>query len=345
MNEGFQIQLTKQGAPWPVDSLSAEGIVLNGESDAFPRALRLEFDARSPVTALQMNRVRQLRGWQPLEFNLHAAALNGTIQFTGYDPHSLPSGNYWIRCEISDLKLPATQKSVDIAANQSTFRVDLSATQDPRTVTLTTAFAEFDPAILSVLQAPASTFDGLATDAWLASPNPRPSRKACLLNVLAKLRTVPSPQHPLIAHVSRLFFAGTERVYGVVAPALISTLQALSASDGNQEFMYEGSPTSPTHQKILARVEQQGWGQASDYDLHSFRQFGKFSLQAVVAVPRTAGRPHYADFDIDLGNPLQDVQGFLIHMGELAGGKATDHLALRDKLKGSTKEFLYYRVS
>jgi hypothetical protein len=35
----------------------------------------------------------------------------------------------------------------------------------------------------------------------------------------------------------------------------------------------------------------------------------------------------------------------VIHMGELAGGKTTDHFKLRDKLaKAALKEFLYYRV-
>ena len=182
-------------------------------------------------------------------------------------------------------------------------------------------------------------------DAWLASDRPRESRKACLLNLLAKLRVVPKPRQALIAHVNRLFFAGTDRIYGEVSPELFPVLQSLTTSGDKQRFMYEGPPKSATHRKLLTRVEQEGWGLAADYDLHSFRESGKFCMQAVVAVPRIQGKPHYAEFDIDLGNPLEDVQGFVIHMGELAGGKTTDHFKLRDKLaRAALKEFLYYRV-
>ena len=68
-------------------------------------------------------------------------------------------------------------------------------------------------------------------------------------------------------------------------------------------------------------------------------------MQIVVAKPAAPALPSFADFDIDLGNPLQDVDGFIVHMGELAFGGTTDHLGLHDKLnKGALKNFLYYAV-
>jgi hypothetical protein len=49
-------------------------------------------------------------------------------------------------------------------------------------------------------------------------------------------------------------------------------------------------------------------------------------MQVVVAYPE--GEPpdgrYYADVDIDLGNPLRDLEGFVIHIGELLSGGATD---------------------
>jgi hypothetical protein len=46
-----------------------------------------------------------------------------------------------------------------------------------------------------------------------------------------------------------------------------------------------------------------------------------------------------------LSNPLQDVVGFFVHMGELLDGKPTNHLDLRKKLaKTKAGDFLYYRV-
>jgi len=41
-------------------------------------------------------------------------------------------------------------------------------------------------------------------------------------------------------------------------------------------------------------------------------------LQAVVAEPPAGCDFTFADIDLDLGNPLQDVVGFVVHMGELA---------------------------
>jgi hypothetical protein len=59
-------------------------------------------------------------------------------------------------------------------------------------------------------------------------------------------------------------------------------------------------------------------------DLTSFRAEGKPSMQVVVAVPPPDLAHTYAEFDLDLGNPLQDVVGFFVHLGELLDGKPTN---------------------
>ena len=80
--------------------------------------------------------------------------------------------------------------------------------------------------------------------------------------------------------------------------------------------------------------------------LHSYRHEGKNSLQMTLAAPPSAtSRPCFADIDVDLGNPLQDVAGTVIHLGELVDPGRTDHLALRKKLAdGRARDFLYYKV-
>ncbi len=345
MNESFRVRLQRDGDVWPINALSGEGIVLNNERDAFPRTFTLEFDARSQVTAYRMNRVRQLNNWEPWVFQLRSTLSDGALSFTGANPFALPAGNYWARIKVTDLKIPSKRSPLDIEDDKTDAVLDIAVQPNPRSIELTTPFEEFDPAILNVMQAPGSLIDGLAVDQWLESDDPRASRKACLLNLCAKLRTAPSPKAPLIALVIRIFFAATDRVYGEVQPEIFASLKALAA-DPEKPFYYEGTPTSPMHLKLLDRVETEGWGQASNYDLHSFRQEGKLCMQAVIAVPKGGNGRYFADFDIDLGNPLQDVQGFIVHMGELASGAPTDHLGLRTKLaKGATKEFLYYQVT
>jgi hypothetical protein len=220
--------------------------------------------------------------------------------------------------------------------------VDVAA--DSRTIAVK-AFDTFDPQILAVLRAPGSSLDGQPIEGWLSSRETRPNRKACLLNLMAKLRTVPDPAAPLITDVRNVFFAATERVYGQVNANLLARLQAL-ADDPKKPFYAEGDPVSATHRKLLDHIEAHGWGKREDYTLQSFRQEGRTCMQVVIASPRVATDPFCADFDIDLGDPLQDVDGFLVHMGELAFGGDTDHLELHDALaKGAMKDFVYYTVA
>jgi hypothetical protein len=345
MNEGFRIRLRRSGKTWPIESLTSDGIILNNERDAFPRSVTLEFDARNDITAYRMNNVRELKGWPPSQFNLKTTLVDGMLAFSGDDANSLPPGGYWLSLEIADLKVVGGTINVDIDEDEPDALVIVDVRPDSRTIDLTTDVDEFDAEIRRVLQAVASALDGMAIVAWLESANPRPSRKACLLNVMAKLRTVPAAADPLIADVNSIFFAGTERVYGQVTPALFQRLQAL-ANDPDKPFYYEGNPTSATHLKLLDRIEAEGWGNKADYTLHSFRQEGRTCMQVVVATPSVAPAPFCADFDIDLGNPQQDVDGFVTHIGELAFGGETDHLTLRRKLaKGAMKQFLYYTVA
>ena len=69
-------------------------------------------------------------------------------------------------------------------------------------------------------------------------------------------------------------------------------------------------------------------------------------MQIVVAEP-PAGFDDptvYADIDIDMGNPLWDLEGLIVHLSELLDSGKTDHLALYKKLKDSPAgEFLYYQ--
>lgn len=344
MNEGFQLRLRRNGRTWPIDSLGRDGIVLSNERDAFPRTVTIEFDARNDVTRYRMNRVRQLKGWQGWQFDLKAALEDGMLSFAGDDERSLPGGAYWLRVGIADLKTPARKLKLDIKDNQADARVDVDVTADSRTVALT-PFDEFDAAIRNVLQSPDSSLDGQSIEKWLSSRDTRPNRKACLLNLMAKLRTAPDPAAPLIADVRSIFFAGTERVYGQVTANLFTRLQTL-ADDPKRPFYSEGDPKSPTHRKLLDQIDARGWGKPEEYSLHSFRQEGRTCMQVVVAAPSVGTSPFCADFDIDLGDPLQDVDGFLVHMGELAFGGDTDHLELHDALaKGAMKPFVYYTVA
>jgi hypothetical protein len=161
---------------------------------------------------------------------------------------------------------------------------------------------------------------------------------------MAALRTTPSAADPLISSVQSVFIGAPDRIYARVDSSMYTRLEAYSA-DANQDFYAEGPPKSPVHRRLLEQAEAHGIGTASDYSLWSFRAEGPPSLQVVVGAPSKGGSPFCADIDIDLGNPLQDLEGFAIHMGELLGGDITDHFAVWGKLKKRpARNFLYYTV-
>ena len=117
------------------------------------------------------------------------------------------------------------------------------------------------------------------------------------------------------------------------------------AKDPNEPFYDEGPPHAGIHRRLLEALPEPPDVKAQFRDLCSFRGEGGPSLQAVVAVPPPGLAHTYAEFDLDLGNPLQDVLGFFVHMGELLDGKSTNHLDLqKDLIKTKAKPFLYYDV-
>jgi hypothetical protein len=343
MNERITIRLTEDGKFLPINSLTSAGIMLRNESDATPRGLVLEFDGDTPVTKLRMERVRTLRDWQPLEFKLGLQVFDGKLIVTGVDHRGLPAGRYWFRLKIADLNLPKERIVVSIPEDGEAAK-EIKVKKDKRDVKLKSNIAQFDEHVRRVIEATASRLDGGSAVEWLTSAQPRGRRKACLLNVLAKLRTAPTVSDHLLRNVQHVFFADVDRIYARVDGEMLTRLQAL-ARDPSKPFFDEGSPRSSGHRRLLDRISSVEGG-VDSYRLQSFRQEGRNSMQAVVAVPPDPTRNFYADLDIDLGNPLQDVVGFVVHMGELLDPGRTDHLALREKLgKNATlSKFLFYDV-
>jgi len=207
----------------------------------------------------------------------------------------------------------------------------------------------FDPQIRNLVASPKSVIDGMPAADWLQRDNVDAQRKACVLNLLAKLRCVPSPDNPVIAQIDHIVALQLERMYVRIAPALADDSSLLLQGD---VFDDRQAPTSPTHQLLVKWIKTKlpPLPETATYVLRSFRQaITHDSMQIVVAKPSDqpdAGR--YADIDIDLGNPLVDVVGFLTHIKELIenDGEVTDHFTVhKDFVKDATlRQFLYYEV-
>jgi hypothetical protein len=338
MNEGLLVKLMMGATPVRISTRQTDGLIFDGESDMWPRRMRVTIVPRSDTAAYRMRRVRQINSWPYPEYKLRCEVKNGGLLFTGVTPDGLPSGDYWFSLDVEDLPSLADRYKVFLRDDAET-SLSVQMTADPRRITLNDKTR--DPEIQRVISASTIGDDWNVSD-WLQDPRPRVTRKACLLNLLAKLRTSPNGDEPLIKYVDRLIFVGTERVYAKVAPGFFEELTAL-ARDPKKPFYNEGSPKAAIHYRLLsaAKVTEEA------YELVSFRQEQHPSMQIVVAAPRNRHGDYFADLDIDLGNPLQDIQGFVIHMTELLNTAPTDHIALWPALAKDhvLSPFLYYSIN
>ncbi len=333
MQESFVIKLWTNNRPLPIAWVNrgwTAGAVLNDEFSAFPRSFHLHLEGADKATATAMKKIGTREGWPSGEFRLQRFLLDdGSIGFRGARTDTLPAGDYlvsvllWGFRESLDLPLRIEE------GGQTTIDIDLPG--DVRLVELDREISQFDPEIQRVVNDANSTLDTRPLRSWLFDESRTPARRACLLNLLAKLRSVPNRDTPLIRHVESVFFCDIDRVYASVTPGFQAQWRTLASRKG----------ASGTHRKLLK------WkGLDKTHKLDSYREpTTGLSMQCTLAVDKGNSTARFADLDIDLANPEIDLVRFFKHVGEVLDQHPTDHLALRDKLASEPAgEFLYYRV-
>jgi len=337
MNEFIEVQFRKGDKRLRVRRQLPGGIEFE-ETDPLERTVGIQFTPSNEITRIRMDSVRRIQGWQPGEFKLNLSVANGSILLRGANEHALPEGRYGVRLQIEEAKTPRMQTAAVDHDGFSVVQIDVEMDDRAVLVDLTDA----DEEIMAVLDR--STVNGMPAVDWLEDTTRRPTRQACLLNLMASLRIRPNKGAPLIRMVRDVFMVANDRLYAKVDRKLLDSLQTL-ANDPKRPFYAEGTPHASIHGRLLAEMPEPPEVKSSFKNLLSFRAEGAPSMQVVIAVP-PADSPHtYADFDLDLGNPLQDVAGFFVHMGELLDGKPTNHLDLRKRLaKTASAQFLYYTI-
>jgi hypothetical protein len=343
MNEYIEIKFRRHGSWLKVKRERAgRGIELD-EPDPIVRSVLIAFSGANDITRFRMRRVRQIKGWPPGQFNLRVSAEGGVLVLRGVDADALPEGRYTVRVRVEEAR--TSQATATVAVPRDGFGEQVVDVQlDDRGVNIDLSSA--DAAIARVVEASALEMQPLLD--WLDDAQWRPTKKACLLNLLASLRVRPTIAEPLINQVDQIFWISNDRAYARVDRELYARLEALAASDtgAGRLFFREGTPHAEIHLRLLDEVPADEAALFTRESLVSFRGEGRPTLQVVVANP-PAGVDHtYAEFDLDLGNPLQDIEGFVVHMSELLDGKPTNHLDLRAALmKTPAREFLYYRIA
>jgi hypothetical protein len=339
MNEYIEVRFRRNGKPFPLKRQLTGGIEFD-EPDPIERTVGITFDAASAATRERMNSIRRIQGWDPGSFKLDVAVEDGSLVLRGVNAHTLPEGLYKLRVQIEEARTPRKFTTANVG-HDGHAEVTIDVQLDDRGVKVDLDGCDTD--IRDVLDR--STIDGVPGFDWVEDTSRRATRQACLLNLLASLRTRPTNRTPLVRLVHDIFYVGNDRLYAKVDRALVDILQML-ANDPAKPFYAEGTPKAAIHGRMLSSIPEPPEIKSRFTALSSFRGEGRPSLQAVVAIP-PPDLPHtYAEFDLDLGNPLQDVLGFFVHMGELLDGKPTNHLDLRKVLaRSKASEFLYYTLA
>jgi hypothetical protein len=342
MDESILIEFERNGKVVPVTSFRStraepheKGIILGGETSAFPRGFAMNLRPRDAATKVAVERVQRRLDWfNPRRFEVEAARDGERLRLEGVDAEALPPGRYELKLRVGGMSLAPS--SVDIRIRPDERRVVRMREKKPkRRLKLNRPVEDFDRISGRILKHEKSRLDGVDVVQWLTKAKNQDRRKAALMNILTKLAAVPEVNEPLNSLVEYVFLAEMDRIYCAVSEDFHELVKRTFDHD---------SVVHPTHKRLCTRMPVKD---PENYDLLSYREKASSSLQAVVAAPKpgVTNRTHYVDLDIDQGNPGWDLKSFMIHVGELLDPRKTNHLKMRKTLaQGKTEDFVYYDV-
>ena len=343
MNESFTLHFESGGTPLNVTEFTAaQGAVFDTHPHASPLNVALGVQPRFPKL---LDPVRRRHDWRSGEFKLDVRLENGALRFSGAagDRKGLPPGIYDLTVEVESYEFENGAQTLHIDEGES---LDVVLREKPPRGRVKLG-SNLDALTAAVIDHKKSKIDDVDVRDWLKS-SAREARKACLLNILGKLRMPIAPSEGLRDPLTRLakyvFFADVDRVYAALHQDINATLADLVV---RKLWVKEGSPKAAIHRRLLGSLTRLGIPEPDSrkFKLTSFRQGGRNSMQIVTATPPDGfgDSTVYADIDIDLGNPLWDLAGLIIHAGELLDSGRTDHLKLRDRFANSDMaDFVFY---
>ncbi len=337
MNEKIFIRFQQDGKTLPVTRLGPDrddgGITLCNETSAFPRGFGINVWPADPITKEKVWRVQRRLDWPIQPFRFNVSRFGDRLVITGIDDKALPAGRYDVEFRLDGIRFKRSffrsvrleeggAAEVVFEGKPSRFRFALN--------TDVSSFGENTQRIIRTSQV-----DGLRAEDWLQpGVADRDVRKACLMNILAKLSIVPSRADRLNQFVHRVLHVEADRVYAEVDEKFFDKVDC--------GFLPPDLAIAATHKRLLKMAAT-----PEDYELVSHREKkGNGALQVVVAKPKpVSAAPQgtlFADIDIDGSNPSYDLARFMTHCGHLIQGKTTDHFKMRQRIVAQAGDFLYY---
>ena len=337
MNEKLFIRLRQDGETLPVTRLDPDpddgGITLSGETSAFPRGFGINVSPADPVTKEKVWRVQRRLDWPIRPFRFKFGREGDRLVVAGIDDEALPAGRYDVEFLLGGIRFKRSFfRSVRVEEGGAA-EVDFEGKPAKFRFALNRDVSNFGPNTRRIVEA--SELDGLPAGDWLqpAVAN-RDARKACLMNILAKLSIVPSRADRLNQFVHRVFHLEADRVYAEVDRNFFEEVR--------RGFLPPDLAIHATHKRLLEMTADR-----DGYELASYREKkGNGALQVVVATPKPgSAAPQgvlFADIDIDGSNPSYDLARFMTHCGHLILGKSTDHFKMRQRIVAQAGDFLHY---
>ena len=231
MAGNFVIQFQRGGNPIPISNFlpNAEpvferGIVLEGETSAFPRPFALNLFPLDPGTKARWENTQQRKGWVN-RYDMDVTQVGDGIRFEGIAGAPLPEGSYELDLRVGELPLVNSRRTISIPGS-GTETVTFDAQPAARSIQLTRDVDDFDDEARRILQDDRSELDKLGAVEWLNTRPHQDRRKACLLNILAKLEAVPSRGERLGRLVQNVFHCEMDRIYCAVQPEFFDKVDA-----------------------------------------------------------------------------------------------------------------------
>jgi hypothetical protein len=339
MPQTIRIRLERDGEAVPINGVVADGdgklgLIVDNETSASPRPFRFF------LTSRRKSRRRQIHG-----IRLELKAVDGELRLQTRGEDRIPDDNYIMKFKLEDTKFEKIP-SLDIEDGLGEVKLTMRRFKDKINVYKS---LHKDELLEGVLSRKSPKIDKKTLSEWIDDETRRPKRRACFLNLLAKLRALPTPDEPLISYVRYFFFVDVDRVYAAVEPKFHDLLE--KTDNGTGKFLKDPGNVHSTHVRLLDHIKRKREWYVEDR-LVSYREDAMPSEQAVVAVPEgnedeVKRRLHYADLDIDLASPYRDLLGVVVHLGEILDDGRTDHLKMWKKLrkKKELKKHLHYSVS